>query len=170
MPDRLKEAIFAWLGNHYDCPGELPPLSVADVFAGCGSMGLEALSRGAATCYFFERNRQAVESLRRNIEGLGAENQATIIPQNAWQWAVSDPQGKPFDLILLDPPYRDSLDSSTDGQVYRYLQSLAVDDKHRPLVVLHHSATVQFTGKQEDRRWIIDERSFGSSAMTVFSL
>ena len=67
MPDRLKEAIFAMLGDYYDCPGELPELHVADVFAGSGSLGLEALSRGASTCYFFERDRKALEMLKINL-------------------------------------------------------------------------------------------------------
>lgn len=157
------------LGNEFDCPGELPPIRVADVFSGSGSMGLEALSRGAKTCCFFERDRQVLDSLRKNIEELDATEESSVIARNAWRASLADPEGKPFDLILLDPPYRDSEDSSDAGYVLRYLQALTTDGS-RPLVVLHHSSTVQFT-VEEDNRWrIIDQRKFGSSTMTVFSL
>lgn len=174
MPDRLKEAIFAMLGNYFDCPGELPPISVADVFSGSGSMGLEALSRGAKACCFFERDRQVLESLRKNIEELGAAQESKVIVRSAWRAALADPEGHPFDLILLDPPYRESEDSSDSGHVFQYLKALTTDDS-RPLVVLHHASTVQFEITEVDvdakNRWcIIDRRKFGSSTMTVFSL
>lgn len=169
MPDRLKEAIFSMLGNHYDCPGELPPLRVADVFSGSGSMGLEALSRGAATCCFFERDRQVLESLHKNIDELDASEGSTVNVRNAWRASLADPEGQPFDLILLDPPYRDSADSSNTGRVFRYLQELTTDDSS-PLVVLHHESTVHYD-VDEDNRWrIINQRKFGSSTMTVFSI
>jgi len=174
MPDRLKEAIFAMLGNYFDCPGELPPIRVADVFSGSGSMGLEALSRGAKTCCFFERDRQVLETLRKNIEELDASQASTVIVRNAWRASLADPDGQPFDLILLDPPYRDSEDSSTTGQVYNYLRELNTEDT-RPLVVLHHASKVQYeideAVAEVKNRWrIIDQRIFGSSSMTMFSL
>ncbi len=169
MPDRLKEAIFAMLGNYFDCPGQLPTISVADVFSGSGSMGLEALSRGAKTCCFFERDRQVLESLRKNIQELDASEESKVIVRNAWRASLSDPDGRAFDLILLDPPYRDSEDSSVMGHVFRYLQELTTDES-RPMVVLHHASTVQYVVDEENRWRIIDQRKFGRSKMTVFSL
>src|SRR3972149_2479777 len=84
MPDRVKQTIFDMLGSRYDCPGALPPLLVADVFAGGGSMGWEALSRGAAFCGFFERAREALDALRRNVESLGAGLESSIVSGDAW--------------------------------------------------------------------------------------
>ena len=85
VPDRVKESIFNILGNHYDCLGSLPPIRVADVFAGGGSMGLEALSRGAAHCTFFERDRTALAVLRKNFTTLDVKKEATIIARDAWR-------------------------------------------------------------------------------------
>lgn len=169
MPDRVKEAVFDILGTQYGCPGALPPLCVADVFAGSGSMGLEALSRGAASCCFFERNRAALAALRQNIEALGAGGAATIVTRDAWRHAVLGADGRPFDLVFLDPPYGDSEDTSAKGAVSRYLQRLGELDENRPLVVLHHKAPACFEAKTADLWRIVDQRRFGTNAITFFA-
>jgi 16S rRNA (guanine966-N2)-methyltransferase len=78
--------------------GSFEGLKVADLFAGTGALGLEALSRGAAHCTFVERDRTALEALRANVTKLGAD--ADIRAQSAESFAAG-----PFDLALLDPPY-----------------------------------------------------------------
>ena len=168
MPDRVKQAIFDILGCWYGTPGALPALRTADVFAGSGSMGLEAISRGAECCCFFERNREALAALRENIASLSAETKSNVVAKDAWRFASGDPSGRAFDLVFLDPPYRESDDASSDGKVFGYLQRLAGGIAPRPLVVLHHSSRVRFS---VDARWgwsIIDERVIGSSAVTSF--
>lgn len=155
------------LGDYYDCPGELPELHVADVFSGSGSLGLEALSRGVSTCYFFERDRKALEMLKKNIKTLEADDPSTIVVRNAYQEAVADHQGNPFDLIFLDPPYRDSMDSTINGKIYRYLQSLIAKENHQTVVVFHHPKKVKYLFDDETRWKIIDQRTVGSSAITV---
>lgn len=81
--------------------GGFDGLSVADLFAGSGALGLEALSRGAAQCTFVESERSALECIRANLAALGAEARATVIAGSA---ARLPPAG-PFDLVLADPPY-----------------------------------------------------------------
>ncbi|MCH7873340.1 MAG: RsmD family RNA methyltransferase, partial [Planctomycetes bacterium] len=117
MPDRIKEAIFNSLGARYGSPGALPALRVADLFAGSGSLGLEALSRGAASCCFVEDNVDALAALRLNVEALGAKSSASIAVRDAWAYGASAAGREPFDLIFLDPPYRETEDSSDDGRV-----------------------------------------------------
>ncbi|MCH7814456.1 MAG: RsmD family RNA methyltransferase [Planctomycetes bacterium] len=68
FPDRIKEAVFDILGARWGSPGTVPPLWVADLFAGSGSLGLEAVSRGARGCVFVERDRAA--QLARHVEQL----------------------------------------------------------------------------------------------------
>jgi 16S rRNA (guanine966-N2)-methyltransferase len=97
--DRAREALFSMLASRI---GSFEGLCVADLFAGTGALGLEALSRGAAHCTFVERDRPALEALRRNVAALGAE--AVIRAQSAESFT-----GGPFDLILIDPPYGTSL-------------------------------------------------------------
>jgi 16S rRNA (guanine(966)-N(2))-methyltransferase RsmD len=168
VPDRVKQTVFDILGSRFGTPGALPPLRVADVFAGSGSMGLEALSRGAQSCCFYERDREVLAVLRRNVETLRAGAVSTIIVRDAWRAAARDPNGRAFDLIFLDPPYRDSEDVSPIGEVSRFLHRLAEDADNRPLVILHHFSKVRFS-LDADNPWSIgDERTIGSSAVTFF--
>ena len=81
--------------------GSLEDLRVADLFAGSGALGLEALSRGSATATFIENDLKAAAAIKRNAEKLGAGNRAHIISGSA----LSLPKSPPFDLIFADPPY-----------------------------------------------------------------
>jgi 16S rRNA (guanine966-N2)-methyltransferase len=84
--------------------GTFEGLRVADLFAGTGALGLEALSRGAAHCAFVETDRQAIEALRRNVAKLGAGDRADVRAQSALHGVPG-----PFDLVLMDPPYASGL-------------------------------------------------------------
>jgi 16S rRNA (guanine966-N2)-methyltransferase len=95
--DRTREALFSMLTSRL---GSFEGLRVADLFAGSGALGLEALSRGAATCTFVEQDRTAIDALRANVDALKAK--ADIRAQSAMTLA---PAGEPFDLIMMDPPY-----------------------------------------------------------------
>ena len=95
--DRTREALFSMLASRL---GELGGLAVADLFAGTGALGLEALSRGAARCTFVERDPAALATLRANLLALGAEG-AEVRASSAIGF-----RGGPFDLVFLDPPYR----------------------------------------------------------------
>ena len=83
--------------------GSFEGIAVVDLFAGTGALGLEALSRGAARCTFVERDRAALDALNANIRKLGADH-ADVRAQSAETFA-----GGPFDLALIDPPYRSGL-------------------------------------------------------------
>lgn len=169
MPDRVKEAVFDILGAFYGCGGALPPLRVADVFAGGGSMGLEALSRGAASCCFFERDLKALAALRLNLQSLGVDREASIVTHDAWRYAVLDVQGQPFELIFLDPPYRACEDTSQSGALRQYLARLGERDDNRPLVVLHHHLKVRFETQDSDVWRIADRRTYGTNSVTFFA-
>lgn len=74
---------------------------VLDAFSGTGAYGLEALSRGAAFCTFFELSREALAALRANVAACKAGERSKIIAGNV----LSPPIGQPHDLVFLDPPY-----------------------------------------------------------------
>jgi 16S rRNA (guanine966-N2)-methyltransferase len=97
--DRMRETLFAMLISRL---GSLEGLQVADLFAGSGALGLEALSRGAATCLFVEQDRAALDAIRTNIATLGAQTKARVETGSATQLRAAT---APLDLILLDPPY-----------------------------------------------------------------
>jgi 16S rRNA (guanine966-N2)-methyltransferase len=99
--DRMREALFSMLTSRL---GSFEDLAVADLFAGSGALGLEALSRGAASCVFVEQDRAAVDALKTNIAKLGGgEKVAADI--RAQSVLALPPAIKPYDLILMDPPY-----------------------------------------------------------------
>lgn len=95
--DRTREALFSMLTSRL---GSLDGLSVTDVFAGTGALGLEALSRGAAFCTFIDHDREAVKAIRANIEMLGAKAEVLQIGVSAIA-----PARRAYDLLLFDPPY-----------------------------------------------------------------
>jgi 16S rRNA (guanine966-N2)-methyltransferase len=95
--DRTREALFSMLVSRL---GSFEGLRIADLFAGTGALGLEALSRGAAHCTFVEQDRSALEALKTNIAKLGANADVRAGSALALGHAA-----QPFDLILMDPPY-----------------------------------------------------------------
>lgn len=94
--DRVREALFSMLASRL---GTFEDLRVADLFAGSGALGFEALSRGASQVTFVETDPKAVALIRRNAQKLGADVQLLTGS------ALALPKGQSFDLILADPPY-----------------------------------------------------------------
>lgn len=97
--DRTRDTLFSMLKSRL---GSLEDLAVLDLFAGSGALGLEALSRGAASCLFVEQDRNALQALKSNIAMLDAEDRCDI--QSASVFDLR-PARKAYDLVLLDPPY-----------------------------------------------------------------
>lgn len=171
MPDRVKEAVFDTLGSLLGTPGGLPPLRVADVFSGSGTMGLEALSRGATTCYFFEHHPRALAALRANITALGAGPGARIMPVDAWKdpWSFVDTKDK-LAVLFVDPPYRDSRDASATGRVSQLLTQAVRSGRldAEAIAVLHHETRIQFVLDAEVGWRSFDTRRYGSNMITWF--
>lgn len=99
--DRTRETLFSMLTSRL---GSFEGLAVADLFAGSGALGLEALSRGAETCVFVEQDKPALDALRTNIEKLGGSGQIGADVRPGSVMALGHVV-KPLDLILMDPPY-----------------------------------------------------------------
>ena len=97
--DRARETLFAMLTSRL---GDFDGLQVADLFAGSGALGLEALSRGAAHCLFVEQDRAALDAIRANIAALGAGLRARVEAGSVMALRAAT---QPLDLILVDPPY-----------------------------------------------------------------
>jgi len=97
--DRMRETLFSMLTSRL---GDFEGLQVVDLFAGSGALGLEALSRGAATCLFVEQDRAALETIRANITAMGARDQTRVEAGSVTQLRAAS---APLDLLLVDPPY-----------------------------------------------------------------
>ena len=96
--DRTREALFSMLVSRL---GSLEGLRVADLYAGSGALGIEALSRGAAQAVFVENDPAAVRAIRANLSELKATDRGEVLPLSAARLA----QAQPFDLVFADPPY-----------------------------------------------------------------
>ncbi len=96
--DRVREAVFNSLGHG----GVLDGAVVADLYAGSGAMGLEALSRGAVRCTFVERDRQALTALGANIAAMELDERVTVVPGDVLAWL---PGMRHVDIVFVDPPY-----------------------------------------------------------------
>jgi 16S rRNA (guanine966-N2)-methyltransferase len=152
--DRVREALFAILGS----AGDLAGARVLDFYAGTGSLGLEALSRGAAHAVFVEVSRAALAALRQNVTALGVQSRCGII---AGDVGVSSLRAAvlaagPFDLILVDPPWAD-IDA---GVVIPRLESMVASGCMRDggTLVLERSsrtdrAPIEGLCDAEDRRY-----------------
>jgi 16S rRNA (guanine966-N2)-methyltransferase len=96
--DRAREATF----NSLVSLGAVEDAKVIDLFAGSGAMGIEALSRGAASCAFLERDRKALDSIRHNIKTLQLADNTTVLSGDVMTNVVAL---RNVDLVLADPPY-----------------------------------------------------------------
>ena len=96
--DRVRETLFSMLVSRL---GSFEGLRVADLFAGSGALGFEALSRGAAAATFVDQDRTAVAAIKANAARLDALERINVIPGSA----LVLPKADPFDLVFADPPY-----------------------------------------------------------------
>ncbi len=132
MLDRVREAISSTLAPW------LPDAFVLDLFAGSGSLGLEALSRGARVARMIERDREAYALLKRNVASLGMDERTEAVCGDALDPAAWG--GTPADIVFLDPPYpwlkerkgRASIFAGIQGLLDRVLASDGVLVFHAP--------------------------------------
>ena len=96
--DRARQATF----NSLDSFGFVDEAKVVDLFAGSGAMGIEALSRGATSCAFVERDRKALDAIRQNIATLDLGERTSVISGDVMTAVVAM---RNVDLVLADPPY-----------------------------------------------------------------
>ncbi len=96
--DRVREALFSILGS-------VDGARVLDLYAGSGALGIEALSRGAGSAVFVDRDARAVGAIRQNLEAVGASGGIRRRDALAYLGSAAVREDGPFDLVLIDPPY-----------------------------------------------------------------
>jgi 16S rRNA (guanine966-N2)-methyltransferase len=97
-PNRIRETLFDWLQQ------DAVNAHCLDVFAGSGALGFEAMSRGAASIVFVEKDRTVIHALKRNAESLGIHD-IQCIETDSIAWLNKTNTSKPFDVVFLDPPF-----------------------------------------------------------------
>lgn len=96
--DRIRETLFNWLMP------QLPGARCLDVYSGSGALGLEALSRGAATATMLELNPKAAAQIRQHLDLLKCE-QGTVVQTDSLTWLQQPVAGAGFDIVFVDPPF-----------------------------------------------------------------
>ena len=130
-PDRIRETLFNWLR------GDIHNAYCLDLFAGSGAIGLEALSRGAKTVDFVEKNAAVSTQLKTNLELL--KNEAKVTQSDALSFLEKHLAEQSYDIIFLDPPYRQGLlDKSL-----KLLNSKGLMNSHS-LIYLEHESEEEF--------------------------
>lgn len=115
-PDRVREALFSILGD-------ITGARVLDLYAGTGALGIEALSRGAASATFVENGKPALDALRENLQKLGLGGVSTVLALRVEQLPKRPAPSldQRFDLVFADPPY----EMVRDGRAARALSGVA---------------------------------------------
>ncbi len=146
-------------GAMFNSLGDLPRnAEVLDAFAGSGSLGLEALSRGAKHATFIEKDRIANKVISENIESLGVQNVTKNIKAGVVGW-IEKKKKKKFDLIFVDPPYHD-MQFSTVSRLFYHL-------KKNGVMVLSHIGSSEVL-KPESNIVVVDNRSYGNAHLTYY--
>jgi 16S rRNA (guanine966-N2)-methyltransferase len=149
--DRVRESLFARLGD-------LAGACVLDLFAGSGALGIEALSRGAASAVFVERSASVAAVLRSNLDSLDLANRSRVVRGDA-PGAVRRlaHEGLRVDLVLLDPPYAEP---QAAERALRALATSGILARHATLVV---EASRRAPPAAVEGLVVVDERRYGDT-------
>ena len=144
--DRVREAWMSIVHN------DLPDARVLDLCAGSGALGLEALSRGAATCDFVDQSSRSLDSIKLNLDSLGGHVGARLVREDALRFVKRLESGA-YDVAFADPPYASTLakDLASEWLSSRFAHIFAVE----------HDAQVELPEGGDRRR-------YGSTAITFY--
>jgi 16S rRNA (guanine966-N2)-methyltransferase len=162
--DRVREALFSILEARTDLRGT----HVLDLYAGTGALGLEALSRGAATCTFVEQHRPALDALRRNIANLALEPRTRVLRagvETALRDVLRTDQAFQLPkLIFADPPYAD-----VHPHAVKALESLRTMLPALPerIWVLEHAG--RSDAPAIEGLALVDSRRYGDTSLALYS-
>jgi 16S rRNA (guanine966-N2)-methyltransferase len=153
--DRVKKSLF-------DILFRIEGAYFADIFAGCGNVGLEALSRGARRSVFIEKEPRLVDSIRINLRLLGVESRGEVIAADAEKGIRNlRKRGDRFDILFADPPYQ-------EGYVSEIMKLLEEGDimASTGVVVLQHSIRETLEDSYAQTMAVTDQRRYGDTMLS----
>ena len=166
ITDRVKESLFSVLYK-YDV---VEDGVIGDLFCGTGSLGLEALSRGAKRVTFIDNDAKAVQILNKNIGKAGFAARSKVITANAFKiGGAQGPGVEKYDLVFVDPPYVMSQDASPKSCLAGLLELLCEQVKDTAVVVVRTDRRTNLLDEYGKLR-IIDRRRWGSMAVILLQL
>jgi 16S rRNA (guanine966-N2)-methyltransferase len=164
--DKIREAIFdVLISLKGRSPGVFPYQEVLDIFAGTGSMGIEALSRGASTATFVENNRDTLKVLRKNLHLCGFLKETKIFPSDVLRsLRLLKREKRSFDLIFLDPPY-------DQGLVEQTIRSVLTNEllESESCIVAEHSLK-EVPAEKVDRLKLEKRKKYGATMVSFYTV
>ena len=156
LKDMVRESIFNILDHSNKVSAKIYNSKVLDLFSGTGSFGIECLSRGAAEVIFFENYHNSLKILKQNIFNLKLESKSKVYNYSAYNLKNSNIESRVFDIIFLDPPFKD-----------REIKSLIDQIKKLKIVDVNSILIIHRNKKSDDKIWqylnIIEEKNYGLS-------
>ena len=166
ITDRVKESLFNVLYN-YDMPADRV---VADLFCGTGSLGLEALSRGARKATFVEKDASAVEVLNRNIAKAGFASRSKVIRANSLKvGAAQSSGGEKCELVFVDPPYKMTEDVGADSVVAGLFELVCEQAADEAIIMVRTHRRTSLLDEYSGLK-VIDRREWGTMAVALLRL
>ena len=163
LRDLVRESIFNILDHSPKVSVEIKNSKVLDLFSGTGSFGIECLSRGAESVTFFENYVNSLKILKRNIFNLKLENKCNINNVNAYNLENLNLNNEIFNIIFLDPPFRDKKIKILINQI----KKIKIADKNS-LLIIHRNK--KSNDKISEYLNILEQKSYGLSKIFFCSL
>ena len=151
--DMVKQAIFNIL------QGSIQNKSFCDLYAGTGSVALEALSRGARSAVLVEKDRLAVDVIRKNVEHIGCGDMVKVVANDV-EYAAKILYGARFDIVFIDPPYGKGMEAGALAAVVA--NHLLAEDG---LVIVQYTSDRQYSFAVPEELEITDQRKYGKTAL-----
>lgn len=157
--DRVREALFSIIASRFELAGA----RVLDICAGTGSLGIEAMSRGAESCCFVESDKKALQSLKQNLETTRFSTRARVLPMEALK-ALRLLTGSRFEIVFFDPPYSADLYTAVLETLCRL--SLIADGT----LVVAEGAARTILPERVGNLVKVDRRVYGDTALEMYTL
>jgi len=163
ITDRVKESLFSVLYK-YDLPGGA---IAADLFCGVGSLGLEALSRGAEFVTFIERDPRIISVLNKNVEKAGFVRESKVIRANAFKiGALLNSERQKYGLVFVDPPYAATMDVQDGSALSGLLDLLGEQVAGDGIVVVRTGQEVSLLERYGEFL-VIERRRWGTMVVNI---
>ncbi|MHC4124338.1 MAG: 16S rRNA (guanine(966)-N(2))-methyltransferase RsmD [Planctomycetota bacterium] len=163
ITDRVKESLFNVL-RKYDLP---TGKRVADLFSGVGSIGLEALSRGAEFVLFVEKNPKIIETLYKNIKKAGFAVESKVLRANAFKIGAPINFDKPlYDFVMIDPPFPLTVDVGKDSAFSKLMAILAEQLKPDGIIVIRTHKQISLLEQYGEFK-MLECRQWGINAVSI---
>ena len=161
ITDRVKESLFSVLRKYDLTAGKIG----ADLFCGVGSLGIEALSRGAESVTFVEQDTKIIGILKKNINKAGFVKESKVINADAFKIGAPVDEKK-YDLVFVDPPYARSEDVGQDSPLSVLLEVLSEQVSADGIVVVRVNRRTELLDRY-GRFKIVERRQWGTMAVTI---